>query len=470
MELWLIVIALAIIVLVIVGLIALWAARYVKAGPNEVLVISGRQRTIVDETGRRQTVGYRLVRGGTFVWPIKERVQRLSLELLTLDVQVPDAYTAQGVRIMVEGVAQVKVRGDDRSIAIAAEQFLSRSPDDIRRVAHQVVEGHLRAVLGTVSVEDVYLHRDEIARRVRAAAEEDLGRMGLEIVSFTIHELSDSEGYLEALGRPRVAQVKRDAAIGEAKAQQEAEHVRYAAQTEIEAARRDYEIKKATFDADVARHRAEADLAYDLQRFRTAQAVKQEEVKVAIVEKDLLIQLQEKEIQRRERELQATVTRPAEAERQRIELLAQAESYRRRAEGEGEAEALRARGLAEAEVTRAKGLAEAEAMRYKAESWGLYNEAAITEIVVNVLPKLAEAVSAPLAKTDRIVIIGGSDGTVGANRLTRDISDIIAQLPTIVEAISGQKLSELIERAPGLRGAPARADGTSAASASQTAA
>jgi flotillin len=460
MELWLVVLILVLLAALIAGLIVLWALRYVKAGPNEVLVISGRPRTIVDETGQRRTIGYRFVRGGTFVWPIRERVQRLSLELLTVDVSVPEAYTAQGVRITVEGVAQVKVRSDDRSIALAAEQFLSRPPQEIRRVAHQVVEGHLRAVLGTVSVEEVYRRREEIARRVREAAEADLQRMGLEIVSLTLHHISDSQGYLEALGRPRVAQVKRDAVIGEAQAEREAQQVHYAAQIEIEAARRDYEMRRAEFAADIARKRAEADLAYDLQRYRMAQAVKAEEIQVAIVEKERQIALQEREIERRRRELEATVIKPAEAERQRIELLAQAEGYRRRAEAVGEADGLRARGLAEAEVRRAVGLAEAETMRQKAEAWSLYNEAALTEIVVNVLPQLANAISQPLAKTDRIVIIGGPDGAAGAHRLTRDVADIIAQLPAIVEALTGQKLSTLLERSSGRRAGRAAESGS----------
>jgi flotillin len=271
--------------------------------------------------------------------------------------------------------------------------------------------------------------------------------MGLEVVSLTIHQLSDSEGYLEALGRPRVAQVKRDAVIGEAQAEREAQQVRFAAQTEIEAARRDHEVRKAEFQADVARVRAQADLAYDLERHRVAQTLKAEELKVVLVEKELQTQIQEKEIGRRTQELLATVIKPAEAERQRIELLAQAEEYRRRAEAAGDADAIRARGFAEAEVTRSRGLAEAEAMRQKAEAWRHYNEAAITEMLVGVLPKIAEAVSNPLTHVERIVIFAGPDGSGGASRITRDIGEMIAQLPAMVEALTGQRLQDLIERA-----------------------
>jgi len=370
--------------------VVLWATRYVKAGPNEVLIVSGRTRTVTDEAGRRYTVGYRLVWGATFVMPIKERVQRLSPELLTIDIQVPDAYTAQGIRISVDAVAQVKVRGDEQSVAIAAEQFLSRPTEDIGRVAHQVVEGHLRAVLGTVSVEDVYLRRQEIARRAREAAEADLARMGLEVVSLTIHQLSDSEGYLEALGRPRVAQVKRDAVIGGAQAEREAQQVRFAAQTEIEAARRDHEVRKAEFQADVARVRAQADLAYDLERHRVAQTLKAEELKVVLVEKELQTQIH------------GEGDRPPEPG----------------AAGHGD-KAGRGRTAA-----------------HRAPGPGL-----------GVLPKIAEAVSNPLTHVERIEIFAGPDGSGGASRITRDIGEMIAQLPALVEALTGQRLQDLIERA-----------------------
>ncbi len=223
---------------VLAGLIALWAWRYTKAGPNEVLIISGRKRKVVDPDGRKRVVGYRLVRGGAFVWPILERVQRLSLELLTIEIQTADAYTAQGVRMVVDAVAQVKVKGDEASIALAAEQFLSKSKDDIRRVALQVIEGHLRAVLGTMSVEDLYLRRAEFARQVREAARQDLERMGLDILSLTVRHIVDEQGYLEAIGRPRIAQVRQQAAVAEAEADRVARIARLEADRAVEEARR----------------------------------------------------------------------------------------------------------------------------------------------------------------------------------------------------------------------------------------
>jgi len=425
---------------VIAGLIALWAWRYTKAGPNEVLIISGRPRTVVDPDGKRRTIGYRLVRGGgTFVWPIRERVQRLSLELLTLEVQTADAYTAQGVKLLVDGVAQVKIKGDDAAIALAAEQFLSKSTEDIKRVALQVIEGHMRAVLGTMGVEDIYLQRAEFARRVREAARQDLERMGLDIVSLTIRHVTDEQGYLEAVGRPRVAQVKQQAAIAEAEADRVARIARLEADRAVEEVRRELEARKA-----------EADLAYELQKHRTGQAVKREEIAVHLVEKEQLIELEEKEILRKQKELAATIEQPAEAEKYRIRALADAERYRLEAEAAGKAELIRATGYAEAEALKAKGVAEAEAMREKAGSWKEYNEAAVTQMFIDILPRLAGAIAEPLAKTDKIVIIGGDGHSAGASRITGDVAQIIAQLPTVIESLTGVKLQHLVERIPAL--------------------
>jgi flotillin len=402
---------------VLAGLIALWAWRYTKAGPNEVLIISGRKRKVVDPDGRKRVVGYRLVRGGAFVWPILERVQRLSLELLTIEIQTADAYTAQGVRMVVDAVAQVKVKGDEASIALAAEQFLSKSKDDIRRVALQVIEGHLRAVLGTMSVEDLYLRRAEFARQVREAARQDLERMGLDILSLTVRHIADEQGYLEAIGRPRIAQVRQQAAVAEAEADRVARIARLEADRAVEEARRELEAR-----------RAEADMAYELHRHRVAQAVKREEMAVRRVEKELAIEIEEKEIERKRRELAATVELPAEAEKQRILALADAERYRLEAEAAGQAEGIRATGRAEA-----------EAMRAKAAAWREYNEAAMAQMVVDILPALAKALAEPLSRAERIILIG--DGHGGISRFTGDLAQAMAQLPTLVEALTGVRLT-----------------------------
>jgi len=443
-----VVIGIAILIYVII-----WTSRYTKVGPNEVLVISGRKRTVIEPSGERKTVGYRLMKGGgTFVLPIKEHIQRLSLELMTLEVRTPDVYTVKGVRVTVDAVAQVKVRGQEESIVVAAEQFLSRSQEDIVRIVLQTMEGHMRAILGTMTIEDIYTKRREFAEKVKEAALPDLSKMGMEIISLTIRKVTDDQGYLEALGKPRIAQVKRDAVIGEAEADREAQEVRFSADTKIEEARRDMEVKKAEYSAAINQRKAESELAYELQRYKTSQRVKEEEVKVAIVEKQKSVELEETEILRKERELKASVEKPVEAERQRIQTLADAEKYRLMAEATGEAEATRSKGFAQAEVIKAQGRSEAETMMEKAQSWSNYNEAAVTEMFINILPKLAQAVSEPLSKTDKIVLISGNGDSAGASKVTRDVAQVIAQLPPVIESLTGVKLEDLMERIPGLKG------------------
>ena len=165
------------IVTVIVIFAGVWASRYTKVGPNEVLVVSGRRYHFTDVDGAARERGFRIVKGGgTFVWPVIEKVDTLSLELLTIDVQTPEVYTSKGVPVKVDGVAQTKVKGDDVSIGTAAEQFLSKGSDEIRNIATQTLEGHLRAILGTLTVEEIYQNRDAFAGKVQEVAAGDMAK------------------------------------------------------------------------------------------------------------------------------------------------------------------------------------------------------------------------------------------------------------------------------------------------------
>src|SRR5438309_1063468 len=371
---WLtVIIGVGAVALVFFIFLIIWASRYTKVGPNQVLVISGRKHRIVDTDGNVREVGFRVVKGGgVFVWPVVEKVDILSLELLTIDVQTPEVYTSKGVPVKVDGVAQTKVKGDDISIATAAEQFLSKSVDDIKNIAMQTLEGHLRAILGTMTVEDIYQNRDAFASKVQEVAAGDMANMGLGIVSFTIRDIRDGQGYLEALGKPRIAQVKRDAQIAQAEADRDAmikssqatqagQEAKFAADSKIAEAQRDFQSNVAQYQAAVNQKKAEADLAYDLQKFKTGQLVKAEEIQVSIVEKQKQIELQQQEIQRRQKELEANVQKPADAERYRVETLANATKFQLETEASGAASAAKAKGFANADVAKATGLAEAEA-------------------------------------------------------------------------------------------------------------
>jgi flotillin len=425
---------------VLVGLIliafAVWAHQYTKVGPNEVLIISGRRP--------RKGSGYRVVRGGgTFVRPFREKVQRLSLELMQFDVRTAETYSMHGVPVQVDGVCMVKIGSSDEDIERAAEQFLSRGRDDIVRTALQAVEGHMRTAVGALSIEDVYRERKRLVQAVREFAEPDLHRMGLEVVSLTIRNITDKQGYLEALGRPRTAQVKRDAIRGEAEAEREAKAARYQADRSIEQSRRDYEIERSQFKSEGRRAAAETDLSYDLQKAISRQQVRAEELGVEIIERRKAIELMQAEVERRKRELSAEIVEPAVAKAREIAEIAEAEREQAAALGAGEADALRA-----------KGLAEAEAMAAKADSWKGYNEAAITDRVLEILPELASAVSAPLSKTDKIVMIGGNGSSAGASKITKDVTQVMAELPAVVEALTGKKFEELASHIPALRGDP----------------
>jgi flotillin len=418
---------------------AIWAHQFTKVGPNEVLIISGRKKR-----GR----GYRIIRGGgTFVWPFREKVQQLSLELLQFDLRTAETYSEHGVPVQVDGVCMIKVDSSDSGVERAAEQFLSRGREDIVRTALQAIEGHLRSAIGSFSIEDIYRERHKLVAEVRRLAEPDLEAMGLSIVSLTIRNVTDKQGYIEALGRPRTAQVKRDAIRGEAEAEREAQAARFAADTEIEASRRDYETNRSKYELEVQNHKAQADLAYELQRAITSQQVRAEQLQVEIVERQKTIELMQAEVDRRKRELEAQVLEPAHAEARKIEVLAEAEKER-----------LAALGAGEADSERLRGLAEAEAMAAKAKAWGDYNEAAIADRLFSILPQLASAVSAPLAQTDKIVMIGGNGSGPGAARISGEVAKVVAELPEMLEALTGVKLEELLKRVPGVQKADAESE------------
>jgi len=463
------------LIIVVFFMLIVISKRYIKVGPNEVLIISGIRHKIATADNIKESVGFRIVKGGgTFVIPIFERVDHLSLELFTLDVNTPEVYTVAGVPVMVDGVAQVKIKGDDVSIRTAAEQFLSKGKQEIMNISLQTMEGHLRAILGTMTVEEIYSNRDAFASKVQDVAAADMANMGMVVVSFTIRDIRDKQGYLDALGKPRTAQVKKDATVGEAEAERDAtiksaeakregEIGRLDAETKIAEADRNYKMKLAEYEASVNQKKAEADLAYDLQKYKTEQLVKEEEVAVKVVEKTKEIELSEKEVQRKKLELNASIERPADAEKYKIQTVADAEKYKLSAVAEGqsqaikltgsaEADANKARGIAHADVIKAQGLSEAEAMTKKAMAWQEYNQAAIAQMLIEKLPDIARAISEPLSKTEKIVIInsGNNDGG-GASKVTGDVTQILAQLPPVVESLTGLKFEDILGRIPGMQ-------------------
>jgi flotillin len=483
--------------------LGIYAHRFVKVGPNQVLVISGKRSKYVDEDGRR--LGFRFVKGGgSFIWPIVEKYDLLELELFTVELKDQEAYTVTGVLIRIDGVAQVKIKGDDESIRTAAERFLSMRLTEISEVARKTLEGALRAIVGTLTVEEIYKERDAFASKVQELAGGDMSNMGLSIDSFVLSDIRDNSGYLDALGQPRIAAVKRDAQIAQAEADRDAtiaraaaeqagQEAKFIADTKIAEAQRNYEVKREEYQTSVNTQAAIRMAAGELEQKKQAQRIKDEEVKISVVEKQRMIEVQDKEIQRRQRELEATIQKPADAEKYRIQALADAEKHRLIAEatgeaeakkalgmgegearkamgigeggakeamGKGEAAAERAKGLAEAEVIAAQGQATAEAMAKKADAWREYNQAAVIQMVIERLPELAAAIGAPLAKTDRITIVNTGGESLGASKITGDVAKIIAQLPPVIQSLSGVDLADLVSKLPKLGEKDSGAKGT----------
>lgn len=440
---------------VVVVCFVLWAVNYKKVGPNQVLVISGRSSSVIDPDGRKRKVGYRLqVGGGTFVMPFVETVEVLPVEVFSVSIRCPEVMTAQGIIISAEAFGQVKVATDEANLHRAVENFLSRGSSGITSVAQEVLEGRMRAALGTMTVEQVYTERDEFAARVSDTARADFERLGLDLLAFSLKDISDAQGYLEALGARRIAEVKRDAALAQAEADRDAaihaaayrkegDIARLAAESELAAATRDFEIQRAEYQASVNSKRAEADVSYELKKAELSEGLKRQEYQVRIAEKELAAQVEELEISRREKELEATVKRPAEAMNYQARLEAEADAYKKELEAKGKAAGIKLLGGAEAEAANARGKAEAEAMRAKAVAWKEYTDAGLAEMVIRELPDLARAVSEPLAKVDKIVMVGDADG---APKLTGQVAAVLAQLPTVVESLTGLDLVQLIKR------------------------
>lgn len=424
-------------------------AGFVTCGPNEALVVSGCCHT-----------NPAMVPGGrVFVWPFIQRVQRITLNTMTLTIESPKVYTLQGVPISVTGIAQVKIQGQNNEMLRAAcEQFLGKRDGEIMHIARETLEGHQRAIMGTMSVEEIYKDRKKFSKHVFEVASSDLVNMGITVVSYTIKDISDEEGYLKALGMARTAEVKRDARIGEAEARREtqikealAEEERMAARyindTEIAKSQRDFELKKAAYDMEVNTKKAESDLAFNLQAAKTRQRIKEEQMQVKVIERSQEIMVQEQEILRKENELEATVRRPAEAEKYRLEKLAEANRNRVIMEAEAEAEACRMRGEAEAFAIEAKARAEAEQMAKKADAFREYKDAAMVDMVLETLPKIAAEISAPLSQCTKVTMVSTGKGEVGASKLTSEVLDIITKVPNVVTQLTGVSIANSLRMA-----------------------
>ena len=431
---------------------------YRKAGPHQALIVYGLRGTRV------------IVGSGTVIMPMVETCRDLSLELMSFDVAPQqDLYTKQGVAVTVEAVAQIKVKSDKESILTASEQFLTKTPDQREGLIRLVMEGHLRGIIGQLTVEEIVKQPEMVADRMRGTCADDRNKMGLEVISLTIKEVRDKNEYITNMGRPDVARIKRDADVAAAEADRDTAIRRAVAQRESAVARaqadqervlaetlsmakqaeaqRDLEVKKAQYLEITKKQQAQADKAYEIQANVMQQQVTAEAVKIQQVEKEQQVKVQEAEIMRREKELIATVLKQAEIERKRIETLAEAEKQRLIVEADGQASAIRAQGEAEADIIFKKGDAEARAMNVKAEAFQEYNQAAVIDKLLTGLPEVVRALASPLANVDKITIVSTGDGNAaGMNKITGDMTKIAAQVPALFETLSGMQMSELFSK------------------------
>ncbi|XP_061163749.1 flotillin-1-like isoform X2 [Saccostrea echinata] len=418
-------------------------------GPNEVMVVSGCCHT-----------GSTFIPGGrVFVWPLIQKLQRLSLNTMTLQIDSPNVYTQLGVAISVTGIAQVKIQGSSKEmLESACELFLGKTERDIERVALETLEGHQRAIMGNMTVEEIYKDRKKFSKAVFEVASSDLVNMGICVVSYTLKDIRDDRGYLKYLGMAQTATVKRDARMGEAEARMEAGireanaeekrmAARYTTDIDIAKSQRDFELKNAAYDMEIQTKKAQSDLAYELQAAKTKQAIKEEDMQVKVIERAQQIQLQEQEITRRERELEATVRKPADAEKYRLEKLAEANRTRVILEAEAEAEAIKVKGEAEAFAVEAKAKAEAEQMAKKADAWKDYQDAAMVDMILETLPKVAAEISAPLCSAKKITMVSSGKGEVGAAKLSGEVLTLMEKMPHVVENLTGINITKNIKAA-----------------------
>ncbi|XP_010641771.1 flotillin-1, partial [Fukomys damarensis] len=367
---------------------------------------------------------------------------RISLNTLTLNVKSEKVYTRHGVPISVTGIAQVKIQGQNKEmLAAACQMFLGKTEAEIAHIALETLEGHQRAIMAHMTVEEIYKDRQKFSEQVFKVASSDLVNMGISVVSYTLKDIHDDQDYLHSLGKARTAQVQKDARIGEAeakrdagireaKAKQEKVSAQYLSEIEMAKAQRDYELKKAAYDIEVNTRRAQADLAYQLQvraaRWAGGHAAK---CPFLCLSGHLCFSY--------------LPSLQVEGLDWRLERLAEAEKSQQIMQAEADAESVRMRGEAEAFAIGARARAEAEQMAKKAEAFQLYQEAAQLDMLLEKLPQVAEEISGPLTSAKKITLVSSGGGAVGAAKVTGEVLDILSRLPDSVERLTGVSIAQV---------------------------
>lgn len=459
------------IVIAVVALVILFLLGYVKAPPDMAYIISGIKKR------PRYAIGKATVR-----IPFFERLDKLNLRLIPIDVKTSNAVpTADYININVDATVNVKISSEPDKLQLAAENFLNKPTEYIANVAREVLEGNVREIVGKMKLEEMVSDRQKFANLVKENAEPDLAAMGLDIISFNVQNFVDGNEVIENLGIDNIVKIKKAAAIARAEserdikvaqaaADKESNDAKVAAETEIAKKQTELAIKKSELQMDADTKKAMADAAYDIQKEEQRKSIEISTANADIARQEREIELKQKEVAVKEQALEAEVKKQAEADKYAAQQKADAQLYQRQKEAEAkqfeaqreaearkaqaeadrfareqEAEGIRAVGEAEAAAIAAKGLAEAEAMEKKAEAYAKYNKAAVAEMMIKVLPEIAEKVAQPLGQIDKITIIGGGEGgSNGVDQVAGNVPVVMAKVFESMKEATGIDLANII--------------------------
>ncbi len=473
-------------VLAVIVLLAVIASGYVKAPPDTAFIISGLRKKII-------------IGKASIKIPFLERLDKLSLKLIPIDVKTEAAVpTADYINIQVDAAVNVKVSSEPSKLAQAAENFLNQNTQYIAQVAREVLEGNMREIVGRMRLEEMVSDRQKFAELVKENAEPDLAAMGLDVVSFNVQNFTDSNGVIDDLGIDNISQIKKKAAIAKAEAEKEiavakaeadrqSNDARINSEREIAIKNNELDIQKADLQKTADTKRAEADAAYAIQKEEQRKTIEVTAANANIAKEERIVLLKQREAETMEKALDAQVKKKAEAEKFERQQKAEAEKFERQQKAEAElfekqkeaeaqraqaearkyeieqeAQAQRARaeadrfskeqeakgiqmvGEAEAEAIRAKGIAEAQAMEKRAEAYQKYNNAAMAEMLIKVLPDIAGKIAEPLTQIDKITIIGGGEGN-GVDSVAGNVPAVMAKLFASMKETVGIDLGEIMK-------------------------
>ena len=459
------------IIIAAIAILAIILTGYVKAPPNMAYILSGLKKKPRILIGR---AGVKL--------PIFERLDKLYLGQMSVDIKT-DTFipTNDFINVKVDAVAKVRIRSDAEGLGLAAKNFLNKSSEEIAADLMDSLQGNMREIIGTLDLKSINTDRDSFSDQVMEKASKDMDKLGIEIISCNIQNVTDENGLITDMGMDNTAKIKKDAAIAKAQADRdvaiakaqadkESNEARVKAETEIAEKNNALDIKRSELQIQADIKRAEADAAYEIQNQEQQKTVQAATVNAQIAKAERERELKSQEVQVRQQELAAEIEKKADAERYRrqqeaeaqlIERQKQAEAEKfeqeRKAEArkalaeaerfaaEQEAAGIAAKYNAEAEGIRAKGLAEAEAMERKAEAYKKYNGAAVVEMLTKIMPQMASEIAKPLSSIDKINIYGGGSGEAGAGQISGNIPVVMKQVMDTMSEVTGVDMAEIVK-------------------------